>query len=1696
MSKKSLVIREKVELEEKPEEITTAVFEKIGEVKAPISSVSIPEFLSDEPYPYFYHTWNKLLLCDLNDTKEVFHIQNDENTMQPNIYIYNKQVEGEYNDFEAMHKKYGNSLQNYYNVIPQTGSVTPGAWKEEERININNITPILQQKCDSIMTTLLFMPLDQCHDFRGGRTVGSASWVTETAKGVLKKDVDIDSIANGITENLYSNDFMNTLVKTSFSGKQNIIGIMVIGDDSHQALLSAESQYKTGASDLDIQKIMDGYGQMITVASDIMMSCDPKGNRQRINVGSKEAQITFLGFTSDGWDKGMHDVWSMNEKKHIYAIKIDSIKQETNIPEVVYSGTKVTVIENIVPCYEMLYKSKEEGDINAFINNYQLPDGKKLTKSNFDEFFSQTNFDKLYADFLAELYREKGDMHLEDAEEEEMIGGGYQQTGLTRGATYKFYGVRAPDSKSSERMTPENRTRHIIFENLFIELLKKMSKNISPQVHEDFKYPEESDDCVADGIEKINDRIAKVNAYYETIKDAINAENIQEYSKEAYQALKDKMDSNSNDSKVIVKQFGTVNDMNIAPVIERVMDSLNCSDNCAPKNVEKVEEDAAEEVDVIEVATKAEKKDVKPCKQTIQNNIKTDLNNKYPFKFQVASGVLDSSMQGGENMPEYFPPEIDIFLTIFDAAGNLQGAVIRMTFLKVILKNATNTKNNARVYSHFTYIGFDEIAMECEDKLGANWKQEENQYNFALKQLMDYAVKNTYFIPSLTTNNVSNFEIGLKDGTYRRWYYYFSDSAGPSVSEGINDVVKKIFGGQIGMVSDDNIDVSESIVKVAQKVYNDSMTLREVFTQQPGANIRSYAFESIFLLRIKYIGDKSRCTDSLFLNRNKYAECMQITGDENAYFTALVNGASTIFSPPSKFAMYFAPYLTYGDVETEAKFLLNIPIYKETLLKGESPSIFKISSSSSKKKSVDTGSVIPFESSYVKEKGPLKSGVEIRNIANEMIQHVLETLDRSHFAAQMRASSIDDVVNNMEDESKKTKELKLIKKELDGYVQDYNELEEMYKTLKETALETFVNEMKKASNSLSGPYYNKLIEQLETIFVDNDFIIEQVNLSGNDFNMIKQDISEFLTKALESMKKMTAEPFDKANPPFMLDLDGNQVLDKKGNPTKLTLSAYNAIENFIPKYEAKLGTLRQIEDVEDLKAVLLELNEMYNREILILSGAAKSVIFWSDKINNYINTALSISDIINHLLPNIKAAKAKFASQTSKYDKFKPVIADTLSKIPDFSKKKTPPKKTTPTTEEVAAPVASLEEEKPTTLVVDVEEKQTTPVVEPAPVAPKSKMGCIGNNCVISGGGDNDSYRKNQIHILKCFSGLIKTNNEMYKNLISGNNFNYAAIDSIDKYCIAILLLQANYSLNSYNPKVNSFEDIINEISKLDETSSSLTDAINIRNYYAPIIDNFIDIEYMEPDAIDYILNLYNVEMVEGENIVKEIYKWTNISYYLALFIYDNLRVLGLPNIEYETAFGSINEKFNAIRSSDIKEMSAINDLEIYKSKIDSSEFLDNEERTALKKQIADLEKYEIESLNLIKTCNEFVMKLSGNSLKISLYSAETIVKRLTESGNEMLVQEYNKPVQIAINMPVAKGLDLKKFSMPIKYKPTMSNIPISRRDLAVQAAGSYKANKPKKHRITKKQMSMKKGKKTKCRKGVKKCKYTKKRAF
>ena len=1652
-------------------EITSEIFKPKEEIKKPesvLSSISIPEFLVGQPYPYFYHTWNKLLLCNLNDVAETFHI-NTSNDLDPNIYVFNnnlKDVKSNCSNFETQHHKYGNSLQNYYTIVNQTSEGIDPNWKEMERIDITSITPIYLQKCENIMTALFFMPLDQCHDFRGGRTSGSSSWVTEISKGILKKDVDEQQLVEGITSDIYSNDFMNTLVKTSFSGKQGIVGIMVIGDDSFQ-LLSNNSEYKNG-DNLDIQKIMDSFGQFITIGGGINMNCDPRGNRLKLPIGENVAQITFLGFTSDGWDKGMHDVWSMNERKHIYSIKIDSIKQshpgepgEPGELKVDYSGDKVTIIENIVPCYEMLYKSKDESNLNAFINNFEI-DGKKITRNNVDEFFTEEVFNKLYSAFLAELYRIKKDLVLEEEVEEPvdaLIGGAIDENKILRGAAYKFYGVRAPDSKASESLTPENRGRHIIFENIFIEILKKISKSISPHIHPDFKYPDITSKLCDGTEENINERIKKVNELYETIKTI------------------------PHDDRIIIKQFGTVNDMNIAPVIEKVMESLNCSDNCNIVNVERTFEEEEEEVkeeeeeeeegegevrkedsqgsttaasesgsdtsEVVIAKPKTKKKEfTSPCQTAIDTNIQYDLNNKYPFKFQVVSGVLDSSLQGGENMPEYFPPEMDIFMTIFDNQGNLQGAIIRMTFLKVILKNATNSKNNARVFSHFAYVGFDEINLECEAKLGENWKINPEQYPFALKQLINYTVNNTSFLPSLTQNSISNFELKLKDDTFKRWYFYFSDTAGPSVSEGINDVVKKIFSGQIGIISDDNVDVSESIVKVAQKLYMNSPKLREIFREETGVVVRNYAFESTFLLRIKYIGDKSRCTDSLFLNRNKYAECMQITGDENAYFTALINGASTIYSPPSKFAIYFAPYFTYGSVEAEAKpganssagalepvgkFLMNSPIYKETLLKGESPTEFKISSSSSRKKTINTEAAIPFESDFVKERGTLASGVDVRNKANKIIKFVDEKVIRAYVDAQIKSKKMSSALKS--DPSKKTSKSREIKLALDGYVVDYEKLENLYRELEKTVNIIFIREIESNDSESTHFYYNKIIEQLKNIFADNDFIIEPVVLTKEDFEKIKQEIIEFFEKALQSMKRMSSQPYSKGISPQMLDINGETVLDKKGNVI-LTKAAYSELEKNIPEYERILDSLKKTEDFEEFYNAIKDIIEFYNNKISAMGNTIRKVIFWDDNIiNKNINFILSLSDIVNHILPNIKTAKDKFASQTNKYDKFKNIINPMLEELNEILKKKTPesdpivkapkaPRKKSPASAPAAIQTEVTKEVLPAEVTKEVLPAEVIKEVLPAEVLPaevkteniltipkrqeKQEKSCFGENCTISGGGDPkiDSYRKNQIYILKCFSDLIKTNNSEYEGLITPDklNFDYKNIKNINDYCVSILMLQAYYSLNSFQPKLKSLQDITDEIATLNEDTSTLQDAINIRNYYSQIIDVFINIEYIQEDSIDYILSMLDVHIIEGDTVIYDVKKWSDSSFYLTTFVLTNLKLISSGPDKFINTFDDINYRImsqihSLIGHVDTNDMNNYYELSKSREEIDKIEDLTQEEKTNILDKILIAESYEYLCLFLIKYCNNFLMKITNGQLNYSknglIYNYETIKDKI-----------------------------------------------------------------------------------------------------
>ena len=1531
------------------------------------SSVSIVELpQTNEQYPYFYHTWNKLLLCNLNDVSDTFNIDIN-NTENANIYVYNNEL----NDFKKQHDEYGNSLQNYYIVseqLPQKSLSQSNEIGDTVRIKINELTPFYMQKCENIMSTLLFMTLDQCHDFRGGRTSGSGSWVTETKKGQLSNMVNTTLLNTefGITDNIYTNEFMNTLVKTSFSGKKNVVGILVVNEESFQVLIN-NSEYSTlvnNKKEINIQKIMNNFGNFISIGSDIQMNCNPAGNEIKFMLESKLVQLAFLGFTSDGWDKGMHKVWYMNEKKHIYSISIDSIKQIGTNLITSYSGEKITIFENIVPSYELLYNSKEKE--GGFINKFQL-NGNLITKKNYDELFKESNFEKLFQSFMETVYQEKegisDDLELEEIGSSNLIQSGGANNKFIRGASYKFYGVRGPDSKELETLSSEKRILYYIYENLFIELLKKISKNtISPQIHPEFKYPEKTN-FISD--EQLNNRIEKVNSLY---NDSLS------------------------DDKFIKKQFGTVNDMNIAPVIERVMNSLNCSDNCGINNEEEEKEEEKEEMmkkntsnsgfttndidsftstslptksnDTSEYSStdtflggairKSEETKLSKqlCIEKINENITKNLNDTYPFKFQVVSGVLDSSLQGGENIPEYFPPELDIFMTIFGNDGKLLGAVIRMTFLKEILKNTTNTKNNAKVFSHFIYVSYSEITVNTSIIKDDNWQSDNTKYPIALKLLLDYVIDNTVFLPNLD-NYLSNFELKLNDNTYRRWYYYFSDTAGPSVAEGINEVIIKMFDGKLDSISDDNVDVSESIVKVSQKIYEDSSELKEIFLPVKVDKKVNYAFSSIFLLRIKYIGDKSRCTDSLFLNRNKYLECLQVTGDENAYFTALINGASTIFSPPSKFSIYFAPYFTYGDVE-QGKFLINKSIYKENLLKGLSPTDFKISSSSTRKKSTEL--IVNFNSFYLKANNKLDGFYTLQtNLFGNTYNNQIRNLDYS-FTSSL--SYIQDFIGNESyDESflntkdytsLDSKELCKEKNELEKinnkmkkinenfilYSKCYEDVLNIYYYIKLQVeicinqLNDFMQNLDDYKKDIFSKYSDKIIEQLNQVLEDKDYSIQNITLNQEDFLFIKQELQEIF----KSNKKISGllELMDNID-----DLD-NVLLTIVNEVRPLPTEGYFYI-NFVLSFndittiilpnlkkmvyrilsnESKYQEYYKNEERKDsIISVKNKINEITNN----LKGKISSInIILKD---NYYDVNLPCKNIDNDDLKNLrKYSKNLGLSDMGNKETLKNQLKEKISSI-DLERK------TSPSTS--INTISPLVENKQNDDIIFTSVLEKRPSAISAVKVSRPKLGgdsqmkinednLYNNKMELSNewvkpdsiskydidketnilsyeaknsknnNNYNESYRRNQIYILKCFSEIIKNNNELYISYITNDkmNINYDLIESIDDYCISILMLQVYYYFTGFNPILQSLDDITSEIGILNMQNSSLNDAIKIRNYYSEIINTFIDIEYLSPNATSFILDYYSVRIIDKFGLIYDLKKWYEINYHILLFSY------------------------------------------------------------------------------------------------------------------------------------------------------------------------------------------------------------------
>jgi hypothetical protein len=333
----------------------------------------------------------------------------------------------------------------------------------------------------------------------------------------------------------------------------------------------------------------------------------------------------------------------------------------------------------------------------------------------------------------------------------------------------------------------------------------------------------------------------------------------------------------------------------------------------------------------------------------------------YPFKFTIASGQLDSSSLGGQSIPQYHAPEVDVYMPIFELSGEgkLKGIIVRMVFVKDVRVNSINSKSQATIFCHFVYVDFYRTRISEPNNT--------SEYPSKIGELLEYTIKNTVFIENnpecvdidgiknkdnLNEESDIDFELQFPDDesrkVSRRWYKYFTYSQGPTVQKSI--VIPTNFNSILGLKKSVSHDyVAEGIVNVAENLIKNSNELRTSFgvPNEEIDNDSNYLFFiKLFLIRNKYTGDKSRSTDTLFLNQTKYLEGVQISNDENTLYNSQMFGLNTIWSTSSKSIFYMAPYLTEsGQAPITSGF------YVDELCKGlKSNPNFKSSTSGSQSK--------------------------------------------------------------------------------------------------------------------------------------------------------------------------------------------------------------------------------------------------------------------------------------------------------------------------------------------------------------------------------------------------------------------------------------------------------------------------------------------------------------------------------------------------------------------------------------------------------------------------------------------------------------------------------------------------------------------------------------------------------------------------
>lgn len=895
-----------------------------------------------------------------------------------------------------------------------------------------SLTSVYSQKTDTILNTLLFMCLDQGHDFHDGSTRtqtndGKKTWVDLdfNGKGYLNRipkttfESDYMSGSPITADKIFGkNDFIKGLLNTTFIGGDGAYGLVVV-DEAENVKLG------TNPTEVIKNKIKDTIKINISSANQYYYIYSPNDTEQEngltLTIEDKNASILFLPFYQRVYNGGMHKLWSFNTIKHVYLIKLLDFTIEVTGSNITvqtpnFTCETYTKIELVVPQYVMdfgyfIHKdyilTKKINDIleetifvkpvspDKFIEELEKLDDSKKEKV-FNMFAEILLTGSLY---VGDLKKETHSFATNPSSITYETGdggiGSFSFTGkdeyyknIARGVKYYFWNCQ------DQRL------------NFFLKMLYKYQK---PFIHPEYRISSSTDsvDVIESAKKEINKKLSKDSQRL-----------ITEYDR--YKNNNNIVEDTNND--FISKQYGFITDTNIGQGSKKsTADILIDSFNNVPGNTTCEETirlvggdgdgddgdgdhddgdgdkkgetpaffDNIENVDeVFDLTLNSEKLQGKfvdinetnmnhPVRHYVEkysNNLQlyydfkpqngktskpnyfnncwqsTDFyqqtsqkgGSNYPFKFTVASGSLDSSSLGGQSVPQYHPPEVDIYMPIFDITntGNLKGVIIRMVVVKEVLNNAINSKSQVVVFCHFVYVDFERTRIELPRQ--NDGKDDVKDYPDRFKKLLDFAINNTVYIGETSSctdigtelsselNKHPDFRLDFNKSTdsgsrvSRYWYKYFTYTQGPTVKNSIVIPTSYFTLAALKLKAASDY-VAKGIVDVAEYIIMNSSKLQGIFNNDD----LKLLFIKMFLIRNKYTGDKSRSTDTLFLNQTKYLEGVQISNDENTLYNSQMFGLNTIWSTSAKSVFYMAPFLTQ-----ENKMTITNGSYVSQLCKG------------------------------------------------------------------------------------------------------------------------------------------------------------------------------------------------------------------------------------------------------------------------------------------------------------------------------------------------------------------------------------------------------------------------------------------------------------------------------------------------------------------------------------------------------------------------------------------------------------------------------------------------------------------------------------------------------------------------------------------------------------------------------------------